>query len=139
MGLLARYTSAELATTSADAEALRDVISTIGSVDGNLDPVERVVIESLFRTLPQLRDHPSSAPPRASRAHVLEQLAKLQDKRLREQCWVVAVELAIASDGINEAEDAYLDSLRTTLRIDDQFAAFTVRVLASKYARTTAE
>jgi hypothetical protein len=139
MGLLARYTSAELATTESDASALRDVISTIGAVDGSLDPIERVVIESLFRTLPQLRDHPSNAPPRAGREHVLQQLAKLQDKRLREQCWVVAVELAIASDGINDAEDAYLESLRTTLRIDDQFAAFTVRVMASKYARTTAE
>jgi hypothetical protein len=139
MGLLTRYTSAELATTESDATALRDVISTIGAADGNLDDIERVVIESLFRTLPQLRDHPASAPPRASRAHVLEQLAKLTDKRLREQCWVIAVELAIASEGINDAEDAYLESLRTTLRIDDQFAAFTVRVLACKYARTTAE
>ncbi len=139
MGLLTRYTSAELATGEADAAALRDVISTVGAVDGSLDPTERVVIESLFKTLPQLRDHPASAPPRASRAHVLEQLGKLQDKRLREQCWVVAVELAIASDGINDDEDAYLESLRTTLRVDDQFAAMTVRVMASKYARTSAE
>ena len=137
MGLLTRYTSAELATTESDAAALRDVISTIGSVDGSLDTTEQAVIESLFRTLPQLRDHPASAPPRSSRTHVLEQLGKLQDKRLREQCWVVAVELALASDGINDAEDAYLESLRTTLRIDDQFAAFTVRVLACKYARVS--
>src|SRR5262245_12130284 len=135
MGLLSRFTTAELATRPEDAAALRDVLSAIGSVDGSVDQVERIVIESLFRTLPQLRDHPTSAPPRASRARILEELAKLEDEALRYQCWVVAVELAIASDGINEAEDQYLEQLQQALRIDMEFAATTVRVLACKYAR----
>jgi tellurite resistance protein len=135
MGLLSRFTSAELATSPEDAAALRDVLSAVGSVDGSVDAVERIVLESLFRTLPQLRDHPQAAPPRSSRVRILEELAKLEDEALRYQCWVVAVELAIASDGINEAEDKYLEQLQQALRVDMDFAAMTVRVLACKYAR----
>jgi hypothetical protein len=137
MGLLTQYTATELATTPEDAAALRDVLSAVGSVDGTVDTVERAVIEALHKTLPQLRDHPPSAPPRANRARILEELGKLQDVRLRNQCWVVAVELAIASDGINEAEDQYLDALREALRVDVNFAAMTVRVLAAKYSRAS--
>src|SRR5207248_6912673 len=125
----------ELATSPEDAAALRDVLSAVGSVDGSVDTVERAVLESLFRTLPQLRDHPPSTPPRSNRARILEELAKLSDEALRYQCWVVAVELAIASDGINEAEDQYLEQLQQALRVDMEFAAMTVRVFACKYAR----
>jgi hypothetical protein len=135
MGLLNDLTAAELASTPADAAALRDVLSAIGTVDGRLDRTERAVIEALFATIPQLRDHPASVPPRASRERILEALGKLEDERLRRQCFVLAVELAIASEGINEAEDGYLESLRAALRIDDSFARHTVEVLACKYAR----
>ena len=92
------------------------MLSAVGSVDGSVDKVERAVLEALFKTLPQLRDHPSSAPPRANRTRILEELAKLEDEALRYQCWVVAVELAIASDGINELEDQYLEQLQQALR-----------------------
>jgi tellurite resistance protein len=139
MGLLHRFTSAELATSAADASALRDVLSAVGTVDGSVDTVERAVLEALWKTLPQLRDHPSSAPPRSNRARILEELARLEDEALRYQCWVVAVELAIASDGINEAEDRYLEELQQALRIDMEFASMTVRVMACKYARAAAE
>jgi hypothetical protein len=137
MGLLSRYTSVELATSPDDAAALRDVLSAIGSVDGSVDQVERAVLEALAKTLPQLRDHPATAPPRSQRARILESLAKIESEALRNQCWVVAVELAIASDGINEAEDQYLEMLREALRVDVNFAAMTVRVLACKYARAS--
>jgi tellurite resistance protein len=137
MGLLSRFTSTELATSPEDAAALRDVLSAVGTVDGSVDKVERAVIEALFKTLPQLRDHPASAPPRANRTRILEELGKLQHQGLRDQCWVVAVEVAIASDGINDAEDAYLEELREALRVDVNFAAWTVRVMASKYARAS--
>jgi len=45
MGLLSRFTSAELATSPEDAAALRDVLSAVGSVDGSVDAVERAVLE----------------------------------------------------------------------------------------------
>jgi hypothetical protein len=137
MGLLSRFTSAELATSPEDAAALRDVLSAIGGVDGSVDQVERAVLEALSKTLPQLRDHPAAAPPRSQRARILESLSRIDNQALRYQCWVVAVELAIASDGINEAEDQYLEMLQQALRVDGDFAAMTVRVLACKYGRAS--
>jgi len=135
MGLLTQYTATEIASRPEDAAALRDVLSAMGSVDGSLDDTERRVIEAFFRTVPQLRDHASAAPPRANREVILRELGKLADERLRRQCFVLAVELAIASDGVNEAEERYLESLKATLRIDDAFAVGTFRVMACKYAR----
>jgi hypothetical protein len=136
MGVLTDYTALEV-TSPGDAAPLRDVLSAIGSVDGSVDAQERAVIEALFRTIPQLRDDPPTVPPRISRKQILADLAKLQNERLQRQCFVLAVELAIASDGVNAAEDQYLEELRAALRIDESFAAMTVQVLACKYARAT--
>jgi uncharacterized membrane protein YebE (DUF533 family) len=135
MGILTDHTALEV-TADGDSAALRDVISAIGSVDGKLDEQERAVVHALFHTVPQLRSDPATAPPRG-RAQILADLGKLKDERLQRQCFVVAVELAIASDGVNEAEDQYLGQLKKALRIDDAFAASVVQVMAVKYARAT--
>ena len=135
MGLLFSYTATEIASRPEDAAALRDVLSAMGSVDGDVDATERRVIEALFHTIPQLRDHAAAAPPRSNRAAILTALGKLTDERLRRQCFVLAVELAIASDGVNPAEEQYLESLKAALRIDDAFAVAAFQVMACKYAR----
>jgi hypothetical protein len=134
MGILTRYTALEV-TSAGDAAALRDVLSAVGTVDGTLDPQERTVLQGFFATLPQLREEPATTPPRASRDQILRELGQLRNVRLKRQCFVLAVELAIASDGVNDAEDRWLESLRTTLQIDDAFAVATVQVMAVKYAR----
>jgi hypothetical protein len=135
MGLLRTLTSQASQGKAVDSGPLRDVLSAIGSVDGKLDEIERHLIQAMFDTLPQLREHPATAPPRANRNALLADLAKIGDEKLRRQCWVVAVELAIASEGVNEAEDQYLEQLQQALRIDDAFARKSVEVLAVKYAR----
>ncbi len=134
MGILTDHTALEV-TSQGDAGALRDVFSAIGSVDGSVDAQERTVIEAMFHTVPQLRDEQASVPPR-SRNQILTELGKLTNERLRRQCFVLAVELAIASDGVNQAEDQYLEALKKALRIDDAFALMVVQVLACKYARS---
>jgi uncharacterized membrane protein YebE (DUF533 family) len=136
MGVLTDHTALEV-TSPGDASALRDVLSAIGSVDGSVDAQERAVIEAFFRTVPQLRDDATKVPPRMSRGQILADLAKLENERLQRQCFVLAVELAMASDGVNDAEDQYLEALKQALRIDDAFAGMVVQVLACKYARAT--
>jgi len=135
MGVLTDHTALEV-TTPGDAAALRDVLSAIGAVDGSVDSQERAVLEAFYRTIPQLRDDATRVPPRMGRAQILADLAKLKNERLQRQCFVLAVELAMASDGVNEAEDQYLDALKQALRIDDAFAGTVVQVLACKYARS---
>jgi uncharacterized membrane protein YebE (DUF533 family) len=133
MRVLTDHTALEV-TSPGDASALRDVLSAVGSVDGSLDEQERVLLRALFDTIPQLRAETAALPPR-SRKQILVDLAKLQNEPLQRQCFVLAVELAIASDGVNEAEDQYLESLKQALRIDDAFAHMVVQVIACKYAR----
>lgn len=134
MGILAKYTARE-ETAPGDAIALRDVLSAVGSVDGSVDAQERAVIDAMFRTVPQLRDQPIAAPPRSGRDAILADLGKLQSPRLKRQCFVLAVELAMASEGINEAEDRFLEALWAALGLDPNFAAMVVQVFACKYAR----
>jgi uncharacterized membrane protein YebE (DUF533 family) len=138
MGVLTNHTALEI-TSPGDAGALRDVLSAIVAADGSVDEQERAVIDAFFRTIPQLRDEPSKTPPRNSRTQILADLGKLQNERLQRQCFVLAVELAIASDGVNEAEDQYLEALKRALRIDAAFADMVVQVIACKYARATDE
>jgi tellurite resistance protein len=134
VGLLTDHTALEV-TAPGDAAALRDVLSLIGSIDGSVDAQERAVIEAFFKTIPQLRDEHMNVPPRTSRDAILTSLQKLTSARLQRQCFVLAVELAMASGGVNQAEDAWLTALRAALGIDDAFAAGVVQVLACKYAR----
>lgn len=136
MGVLTDHTALEV-TSPGDASALRDVLSAIGSVDGSVDAQERAVIEALFRTVPQLRDSTPTVPPRVSRDQIVAELGKLKNQRLQRQCFVLAVELAMASDGVNQAEDRYLEALKQALRIDAAFAEMVVQVLACKYARAS--
>ncbi len=138
MGFLMDHTALEV-TSPGDAGALRDVLSAIGSVDGSVDGQERAVLDAFFRTVPQLREGASKLPPRTSRSQILADLAKLNNVPLQRQCFVLAVELAMASDGVNEAEDQYLEALKSALRIDDAFAGMVTEVLACKYARASAD
>jgi tellurite resistance protein len=135
MGLLRELTSTANHGSTDEARPLRDIVSVMGTIDGKLDPSERAVIAALFHTLPQLKDmEPSSVPPKVNRAQLLEELQQLSEPRLRRQCFVVAVEVALASGGVNDSEDQYVERLRSALRIDDAFARQTIEVLAHKYA-----
>jgi hypothetical protein len=135
MGMLKELTSTTNRGHSDEATPLRGILSVMGTIDGKLDPAERAAISALFRTIPQLRDAGEpTEPPRANRAQLLEELARIPDERLRRQCFVLAVEVALSSGGANDSEDQYVDRLRSALKIDEAFARSTIEVLAYKYA-----
>jgi len=135
MGLLSELTVDPYGSTN-DAGPLYDLMSAMSSVDGSVDGGELAVIAALHRTLPQLQapSAHSARPPESSRKRLLTQLAALESLPLRRQCFVVAVEVALASGGAHHAEDAYLEDVRTALRIDEAFARQTIQVIAVKYA-----
>jgi hypothetical protein len=135
MGLLRELTSTTNRGHVDEATLLRGILSVMGTIDGKLDASERAAISALFRTVPQLRDGAEpTEPPRANRAQLLEELGRITDERLRRQCFVLAVEVALSSGGVNDSEDQYVERLRAALNIDDGFARRTVEVLAYKYA-----
>ena len=136
MGLLLDLTSATPMGSATDAGPLRDLISAMVTADGSVDVAEHATVEALHESVPQLRAAPQSArPPAAGRKGLLAAFAKIDDARLRKQLFVLAVDLALASDGACAREDVFVEELRQVLKIDDAFARQTSQVIAIKYAR----
>jgi hypothetical protein len=135
MGLLRDLVATTQTGKPDDAGPLRDLISAVVTADGSVDAAEHITVEALHETVPQLRAAPTATRPPAMRKQLLASLQKVKDARLQRQLWVIAVDLALSSDGVNEREDLFLDELRAVLHIDDAFAKSTVAVFAAKYAR----
>jgi hypothetical protein len=135
MGLLRDLTASEPTGQATDAGPLRDLISATVNADGVVDLAEHVSVEALYETIPQLRNAPDSARPPQNRKACLAELAKLTDARLKRQLFVLAVDLALASEGATDREDVFVDELRIALGLDDKFAKQVISVLSYKYAR----
>jgi hypothetical protein len=135
MGLLRDLVASQPTGQASDAGPLRDLISAVVNADGQVDVAEHITVEALHETVPQLRGAPEAERPPAMRKALLGQMRLVTDPRLRRQLFVVAVDLALASDGVNEREDDFVEELRAALSIDDAFAKQTIAVLAAKYAR----
>ena len=106
-------------------------------IDGKMEHSEQVVIEALIKTIPQLRDLPMhlTSAERVSREQLLEELRAISSERLRKQCFIVAVEVALASGHVNEHEDRFAEQLRNALRLDEAYARQVIEIIAAKYGR----
>ncbi len=136
MGLLKDLTAALATGASTDAALLRDLISATVTSDGSVDSAEHLTVEALYETLPQLRAaDPYTRPPSSSRKGLLATLAAVADERLRKQLFVVAVDLALASEGASEREDVFIGELVSALRLDEAFAKSVIVVVSHKYGR----
>src|SRR5258708_5295500 len=111
MGLLRDLVASQPTGQASDAGPLRDLISAVVTADGKVDLAEHITVEALFETVPQLRAAPDAQRPPAMRKALLGQLRAITDPRLRRQLFVLAVDLALASDGANEREDAFIEEL----------------------------
>ena len=137
MGLLRELTATQPTGRTEDAGALRDLISAAVTADGTVDVAEHVTVEALYETVPQLRSAPADQrPPATGRKALLASMRKVGDEKLRRQLFVLAVDLALSSEGATEREDELLDELRSALSIDEAFARQAISVLAYKYARS---
>ncbi len=136
MGLLRDLTAPQPIGRTDDAGPLRDLISAIVTADGSVDIAEHVTVEALYETVPQLRQAPTSPqPPVTGRKSLLVEMEKVREPRLRRQLFVLAVDLALSSEGATEHEDSFMEELQEALHIDEAFARQTITVIACKYAR----
>lgn len=135
MGLLRELTAPAPTGHADDAVPLRDLISAVVTADGAVDVAEHVSVEALYETLPQLRHAPDSSRPPQSRKDFVASLGRIKDEKLKRQLFVLAVDLALASEGATDREDAFLEELRRALSLDERFARQVIEVIAYKYAR----
>jgi len=137
MGLLRDLTAPQPIGRTEDAGPIRDLISAIVTADGSVDLAEHVTVEALYESVPQLRQAPaSSRPPATGRTSLIAEMERVREPRLRRQLFVLAVDLALASEGATEREDSFIEELQEALHIDEAFAKQTITVLACKYARS---
>jgi hypothetical protein len=118
-----------------EAKLLASVISTSCHIDKIVAPEEFAIARALFAAVPQLRENPQlGTPPTTDRTRLLAELDKVSDMRMRRQCFIIAVEIALCAGGVHDDEDTFVDELRKVLRIDDAFARQAILVLGTKYA-----
>jgi uncharacterized membrane protein YebE (DUF533 family) len=110
---------------------LLQTLFVLTAVDGKVDHSEQNMIDCLRMTVSQLKG--AGAPQRISRQQLLEKLAALEDLKSRRQCYVLALEMALASGSINTSEHQYLARLQEALRLDDDFVKNAREVIAAKY------
>jgi uncharacterized membrane protein YebE (DUF533 family) len=110
---------------------LLQTLFVLTSVDGKIDHSEQNMIDCLRMTVSQLKG--VRAPERITRQQLLDKLANLEDLKSRRQCFVLALEMALASGTINASEHHYLGRLQEALRLDDEFVTHSREVIAAKY------
>jgi uncharacterized membrane protein YebE (DUF533 family) len=110
---------------------LLQTLFVLGSVDGQVHPTEQRMIDALRMTVRELQGR--KAPQHITRAELLAKLSLLDELAARRQCYVLALEVALASGTVNEPEQRYLGELQRVLRLDDEFARHAREILGSKY------
>jgi tellurite resistance protein len=133
MGQLAKLVAATSTAGADDLQPLAQTVLLVASIDGKVDTIEQTMIDTLFATVPQLKGQ--KQPERVTRRTLLDLLAALPSEPLRKQCYVLAVEVALASGHVNESEDQFVELIGQALKIDPAFARQAIEVVACKYAR----
>jgi uncharacterized tellurite resistance protein B-like protein len=142
MGRLKRATTATPMKQSNDDALLLHAMLLMAGVDGSIDPGELSTVQSVFDTLPEFRGKQFDellveANRIVARFGGLQAsvaaLADLSGPVARRKCFVLAVDVALASGDVDDAEDALLDRIQKILDIDDAFADRVIEVLATKY------
>ena len=65
---------------------------------------------------------------------VLDELATIESEVMRKRCFLLAVDVAMASGGITETEDRALEKMAEVLRLDEASVRVIAEVMAIKYA-----
>ncbi len=128
---------------AADQALLFHAMYVMAVVDGKLAQPEAAVLRSLVATLPDFRTANLEALLTASEAlskeygGVLESIEAFtrfsEAPDLRYRAFLLATEVAFASDGINAAEEQLLSSLSNILGLDRKLSEAIIDVLSFKY------
>lgn len=143
MGLFTRLTGKNPAKKATDDVLLFHAMILMAAADGVLEDSECAAVEAFFVALPEFRGHQFrnlldesnklSSKYETTSASVAE-LAGIESDAIRKKAFVLAVDIALASGEVGEAEDAMLDAMQHTLQIDDALAKQVIEVLSLKYA-----
>jgi uncharacterized tellurite resistance protein B-like protein len=127
----------------ADAALLLHGMMCVAGADGSFAEAEMRMVEGYFAQLPELRGRDFDALMDEAHAIVerhgtvaesLSELSRLSSRALKTKLYVVAADIALATEQVDAREGAMLASLQSVLEIDDATATAILEVLALKYA-----
>ncbi|HOJ78257.1 MAG TPA: tellurite resistance TerB family protein [Bacillota bacterium] len=145
MGLLKKMTNevAPQKGPSDDALILHGMLCVAGA-DGAFDDAEIELVQGYFATLPEFEGKDweevyNGAKKVLSKYNSVfesvKALADLSTQALKNKMFVLAVDIALSSGDVDEAEDEMLEAMQRVLSIPDELAAKIIEVMAIKYAQ----
>lgn len=111
--------------------------------DGVMDAAEQQTLIALLMTVPDfhgkdvnvlLEEGAKLVRKYPSVRESISALADLSNDNLKKKCFVLAVDLALASGDVDKNEDEILEAMQRVLNIHEDFARATIGTLSSKYA-----
>jgi uncharacterized tellurite resistance protein B-like protein len=142
MGKLKRATAAAPIKQTNDDVLLLHAMLLMAGADGSIEPGELSTVQAFFDTLPEFRgkafddllvDANRLVARCGSLTASVEALGGLSGPTVRRKCFVLAVDVALASGDVDDAEDELLERMQKILDVDDAFAERVIDVLELKY------
>ncbi len=143
MGLLSRVMGSKPTKKPTDDVLLIHGLLLMAGVDGSIEQSEMSTVQGFLDTLPEFKDKDiddliSQGQKIVARSGGLKESVKavgeLSTPVLKKKLYTMAVDLAMSSGDVDEAEDALLETYQRLLGIDDKFAQDCIEVMAIKYA-----
>jgi tellurite resistance protein len=148
MGLLGKFFGGQPAKKPTDDVLLLHAIMCMAAADGIIEESEGEMIRNYANTLPEFRFmsgeqfakcfdatgkiiHKYNKDMKSS----LQALNEIQSDAVRKKAFVLAVDIAMSSGDIDEAEEEMLEAMQRILRIEDDLARRIVEVIAIKYVK----
>ncbi len=144
MGLLSKTKVAKAAKQAGDDALLLHGMLLMCGADGSIDGAEMPMLEAHFLALPEFegRDFGTVYEQAVgimrrfpTPLESVSALAELSSPLLKQKCYLLAADLALASGDVDDTEDAMLEAMQRTLGVEDALATKILDVLSLKYAR----
>lgn len=145
MGLLSRLAGSVAPQKKAgDDVLLFHGMMLMAGADGVIDANEQDTLRAFFYTLPEfqgknfqdmLTEGQKVINKYGNLKDSIKALGDIESEAVRKKLFVLAVDLALSSGDIDDAEDVMLETMQRLLNIDDGTATKILEVLTLKYAQ----
>lgn len=145
MGLLSRLTGKVTPPKTAEDDALlvHGMLLMCGA-DGSFDQEEIESVQAYFATVPELKGKDFNTVYQAAVKILrrypnlndsVKSLANLTTPALKQKAYLLAVDIAMSSGDVDEAEDRMLDAMQRVMELQDAFCQKVIEVLSIKYTK----
>ena len=143
MGLFSRLGKKANTRQASDEVLLFHGMLLMVAADGQVDREEMAALESYFITIPEfkgknfgetLQESIRLARMAPTLSDSIKMLTGLTTQGLRNKCFLLAMDIALASGDVDQREDEMLEAMQRVLQVPDELAGKIIDVLSLKYS-----